>query len=105
MPDHLHALLYQKMDGPKIPSFMNSFKRETSKSLEISGFSGPTLWRDTYDDVALPNQEAIRTRLEYMHWNPVRRGLVEDQLEYPWSSARFYFELDGQKIMTIVRPW
>ncbi len=28
--------------------------------------------------------------IEYIHNNPVRRGLVKHALDWPWSSARFY---------------
>jgi len=31
--------------------------------------------------------------IEYIHLNPVRRGLVENSVDWPWSSARFYKEL------------
>jgi hypothetical protein len=28
--------------------------------------------------------------VNYIHNNPVKRGLVEDPLDWPWSSARWY---------------
>jgi putative transposase len=28
--------------------------------------------------------------IEYIHQNPVRRGLVKRATDWPWSSARFY---------------
>jgi putative transposase len=28
--------------------------------------------------------------VEYIHWNPVRRGLVARPEEWPWSSVREY---------------
>jgi putative transposase len=31
--------------------------------------------------------------IHYIHWNPVRRGLVERPEDLAWSSARFYKEL------------
>src|SRR5262249_46320332 len=33
--------------------------------------------------------------IEYIHNNPVRRGLVEKATDWPWSSARFYCGMDG----------
>jgi putative transposase len=32
----------------------------------------------------------LRTMIEYVHQNPVRRGLVERATDWTWSSARFY---------------
>jgi hypothetical protein len=28
--------------------------------------------------------------IDYIHNNPVRRGLVSQATDWPWSSARFY---------------
>jgi putative transposase len=30
-------------------------------------------------------------KLNYMHNNPVKRGLVKEPGDWPWSSWRFYF--------------
>jgi putative transposase len=31
--------------------------------------------------------------LDYIHWNPVRHGLVPRVLDYPWSSFHEWVEL------------
>jgi putative transposase len=31
-------------------------------------------------------------KLQYMHLNPVKRGLVEHPKDWPWSSFAFYAE-------------
>ncbi len=75
MPYHFHVLLYQEQEGSSVSSLMNSFKRETSKQLDLVGYSAVTLWRDRYDDVRIPGPDAVTKRLNYMHHNPVRRGI------------------------------
>ncbi len=37
-----------------------------------------------------------------MHKNPVRAGLVEKVVDWPWSSARWYFE---QKTVGVRISW
>ena len=32
----------------------------------------------------------IRKQIDYIHNNPVRRGLVENAVDYRWSSAGFW---------------
>jgi hypothetical protein len=32
----------------------------------------------------------LHEKLEYMHWNPVKRELVRKPEDWPWSSARWY---------------
>jgi putative transposase len=34
-------------------------------------------------------------KLDYMHHNPLKRGLVKGPRDWPWSSWRFYFLEDG----------
>jgi putative transposase len=104
MPDHFHVLLRQLIDGSLVPDLMGSFKRETSKIPGIDGMSAYTLWRDRYDDVPIPGPRAVKRRLEYMHGNPVRGGLVLLETDYPWSSARFYAGLVDKTEILIVKP-
>ncbi len=46
--------------------------------------------------------EAVREKIKYCHMNPVKAGLVNDPLDWPWSSYRHYvgrddavLEIDG----------
>ena len=47
-----------------------------------------------YDRNVVEPATAVRV-IEYIHANPVRRGLVERPEDWPWSSARGYAALDG----------
>jgi hypothetical protein len=38
------------------------------------------------------SRQKVEEKLEYMHRNPVRAGLIERAEEYRWSSALWYFE-------------
>jgi putative transposase len=103
MPDHLHVLLFQREEGALISRLMGSFKRETSKTVTIPSFPASTLWRERYDDVPVPGPRAASARLEYMHSNPVRRGIVVNPTDYQWSSARFYHELADHGLVSLTR--
>ncbi len=39
--------------------------------------------------------EALWSAIDYIHRNPVRRGLCERPTDWLWSSARWYEEMDG----------
>jgi len=95
MPDHLHALLYQDGSGSLVSDFMQAFKGLTSKKCRPHQYADSNLWRRRYDDIPIPGSNAARIRIEYIHGNPVRRGLVEQAENYPWSSARDYLELSS----------
>lgn len=102
MPDHLHALLYQNSPGSLVSDFMEAFKSLTSKKSRPHHYAQGNLWRRRYDDVPIPGSNAARTRVEYIHGNPVRRGLVACAEDYAWSSARDYLEL-GSGIIQLWR--
>jgi hypothetical protein len=40
----------------------------------------------------------VRQELDYMHNNPMRRGLMSSPSDWVWSSWRFYF-LDDESIL------
>jgi len=103
MPDHLHVLLHQWESGPLVSLFVAGFKRETSKQSRPPAYPAETLWRDRYDDVPVPGHDAVMNKLNYIHGNPVRRGLVADTQDYPWSSAREYVG-DATGIVRIAKP-
>jgi putative transposase len=95
MPDHLHIVLYQVQDEANVPAMLRRFKSLTSTRFRPVDYRAVSLWRSRYDDVPLPGEKALKTRLAYMHENPVRRGLVELPEAYLWSSARDWMDLES----------
>jgi putative transposase len=104
MPDHLHATLYQESEEAAVPRMIQGFKSLVSQKCRPAGYPAQALWRPRYDDVPLPGPNAVRTRLEYMHANPVRAGLVDAPDAYKWSSAGHYAGVED-KIVRIESPW
>jgi len=104
MPEHLHAVLYQLNDDSPVPSLMENFKRLTARKMLPAGKQNRNLWAEHFDDVPVPGTDALKTKLKYIHHNPVRRGLVENAEDYPWSSARDLLE-QGSGIVTLSRDY
>lgn len=78
MPDHCHVLL--KVPSPAtMADTIGSFKRNVTMNL-----ARKVLWQSRYH-AAYPRDpvEALR----YIHFNPVKAGLVDYPEDYPWSSA------------------
>jgi hypothetical protein len=53
------------------------------------------LWTHQHHAVVLSEPEFARQKLNYVHLNPVRAGLVEKPEDYLYSSARNYAGLSG----------
>lgn len=105
MPDHLHALLSQLEEGDMIPELVREFKKFTSPRVHPLGYpESETLWSDGFDDVPAPGSDAARTKIEYIHSNPVRKAYVERAEDYEWSSAGYYYSEKVGRV-TVSRPW
>ncbi len=62
------------------------------------------LWTKRFDDEVIRNSEMLIAKLEYIHNNPVKAGLVEEPQEFKYSSARDY--LSGEKsVLEVVTDW
>lgn len=85
MPDHWHGLL--RLGDEPLGRVMNRFKACVSRTLhESCGLVGPA-WDRSFHDHALRVEEDIRTVARYIVANPVRAGLVESVLAYPYWDA------------------
>jgi len=88
MPDHLHLLLTGG-ETSSLGDFMRFFKQKTSFLFKRS-YDTPLWQRSCYDHV-LRKDEALKDIALYIFQNPVRRKLVEDYQDYPFSGS-FVFD-------------
>jgi len=49
-----------------------------------------SFWQRRFYDFNVWSKKKRIEKLNYMHMNPVKRGLVTDPKLWPWSSYRFY---------------
>jgi REP element-mobilizing transposase RayT len=64
------------------------------------------VWRHENHAEFLYSPEFIREKIEYIHDNPVRAGIVEKPEDYLYSSARNYSSLDAPiDIPLLLLPW
>lgn len=95
MPNHFH-LIISFPEHSSISNFMRDFKRMTAREFyRMRNMKTGNLWQERFDDVRLETKEVGLIKLNYIHLNPVRAGLVENVGDWKYSSARFY--LHGEK--------
>lgn len=93
MPDHFHAIIVSA--DSEVPAIMKkvklifSYHYRTRNSL----YRG-TLWQSRYWDHVIRNEADLGKHIDYIHYNPVKHGLVRDPFLHPYSSAGKYLE-DG----------
>ena len=59
-------------------------------------------WQARFYDFNVYTEKKKREKLEYMHSNPVTRGLVLHPKEWPWSSWSNYAQ-DGEGLIAVDR--
>lgn len=85
MPDHYHLIIQidEEADLSEIMKTIGSF---TSREINrITGKKGQ-VWQKGYYDRAILRSEDIQTIIEYIHYNPVRKGLVNEAESWIYSS-------------------
>lgn len=65
-----------------------------------NGTSKLTVWKEQSRAVGITSLPVLHTKIEYLHANPVRRGLVDDPSDWMWSSWRNYF-LDDESVFRV----
>ena len=109
MPEHLHLLVVPMLPEPAIDRYLARIKQPFSKwvkqhllelksplvdRLTVRERPGKTCFRFWQEgpgyDRNLTTPAVIDTAIEYIHMNPVRRGLVKRAVDWKWSSASWY---------------
>jgi putative transposase len=100
MPNHVHAIVWFGAPGSLSP-FMKSWKQTTSIRLKrvLRGVApryaaeislAEPFWQPKYYPLNLFTARKALEKLDYMHFNPVRAGLVMRPVDWCWSSAAYF---------------
>ena len=109
MPEHVHLLVYPTSIPVAINHLLSAIKQPYSVKIknlllaegsdlvdrltiqERPGKSAFRYWQEGAGyDRNLSSPRAVLAAIDYIHRNPLRRGLVDDATHWKWSSARWY---------------
>ncbi|MBI2471553.1 MAG: transposase [Planctomycetes bacterium] len=88
MPDHLH-LVIAPGTTKDIVKFVGEYKGRTTRIAWGFGMKGK-FWQTSFYDHFLRKEEDVRIVVMYVLNNPVRKGLVSEWREYPYSGSLVY---------------
>ncbi len=60
-------------------------------------------WQEGSHPVLIQDEKMMIQKLEYIHYNPVKRGYVDDPIHWRYSSARNYAEQEG--LLEVCMEW
>ncbi len=85
MPDHMHVLVSASSDDSNLMKFVENYKQETGFAAEQR--TKERLWQFKYYDRILRNSDSPESVAWYIWMNPVRNGLCEVPMEYPFLGS------------------
>jgi putative transposase len=123
MPEHMHIIVCPRQAGYEIRLIRTALKVPVQrKALRFLRRHAPDFLHRLCDrqpngkvhyrfwqrgggyDRNITDPSTLWTMIEYIHQNPIRRGLVERATDWVWSSARFYEGMRDVPIAMHVLP-
>lgn len=88
--NHYHFIAQSPNDPESLSAFLSNLHVAAAKYVnEQDGVMSRRVWWQ-YWDSHITYQYSYLARLNYVHQNPVRHGLVAIATQYPWSSASWF---------------
>ena len=110
MPEHIHLLISEPERGT--PSTImqvvkQRFARRVPRRKRSTPAQGqlwpdpPHVWQHRFYDFNVWSERKRIEKIRHMHRNPVKRGLVLEPEQWPWSSYRSYAHQEAGKVKSI----
>ena len=123
MPNHFHAILFdvdheadrlkrtladlRKFTGRRLSDHCETHRPHCYREVLRKNAGADRLrrfWQPTIHAEAVVSERFWRQKVDYIHWNPVRKGLVREPAHWRFSSAAFWLEqsLTGDVILSLL---
>jgi putative transposase len=83
LPDHFHAIV--KVDDISISDIIHNLKIQYYHRIS-GGTRQRKIWQNRFWDHIIRDEKDMNNHLDYIHYNPVKHGIVNDPFEYHLSS-------------------
>ncbi|MFH1861820.1 MAG: transposase [bacterium] len=82
MPDHVHLIL-SIYEGFSLSKIMQSIKGVSARKINIYRATEGSIWQTESFDRIVRSESDFQEKLNYMWYNPVKKGLVVEPQDYP----------------------
>ena len=95
LPDHLHCLWVLPEGDADFSSRWQMVKTSFSRRIPAKKLKAgaKTIWQPRFYDHCIRDESDLHKHLDYIHYNPVKHGLVSSPSEWPYSSFTRFVEL------------
>jgi putative transposase len=123
MPEHVHLVICPRKPQYSVSDILRCIKQPVIRKAVsflrqnrpewLEHISKPRRRRTEYHfwlsgggyDRNIVEPGTLMTMIEYIHLNPVRRGLVERAVDWKWSSAGWFAELQPNRLQPDPIPY
>jgi len=99
LPEHLHAIWTLPPDDADYPARWRAIKSRFVRELEAAGDDVPRtgsgeclVWQRRFWEHTIRDETDFANHVDYIHYNPVRHGLVSSVADWPYSSFHRFVE-------------
>lgn len=93
MPDHLHCIWQLPENDSDYSTRWRLIKTDVTKAIRSKSDSGTKVWQSRYWEHLIRDEDDYKNHLDYIHYNPVKHGLVKYAVEWEYSSFRNFHKL------------
>ena len=88
--NHYHLIARSQLGVQSLGSYLNQLHSDTAREVnKIDERAGREVWYNFWD-TKLTYERSYLARLNYVHQNAVKHGLVQVANQYPWCSAAWF---------------
>jgi putative transposase len=103
MPDHFHLILTPEIHTPlekALQYIKGGFSFRAKREPGLKGL----VWQEGFTNHRIRDSQDYLNHRDYIHENPVKKGLAEKAEDYPYSSAYHSF-IYPRPLLDPVPPW
>ena len=97
MPDHLHTVWTLPENDIDYPTRWRAIKSQFTRRIRTQGVplqanskGEYALWQRRYWEHTIRDEDDLQRHMDYIHYNPVKHGLVSHVTDWPYSSFHRY---------------
>jgi len=110
LPDHMHFLWRLPDDDHDFPAriaqLKAGFTRRLPETMKGAGRKRERgIWQSRYWEHLIRDDEDLDRHIDYIHFNPVKHGIVDDPDAWPYSTYKEWKKDVGRPINTPPEDW
>ena len=110
LPERMHFLWRLPDDdhdfSTRVARLKAGFTRRLPETLKGNGRKGERgVWQSRYWEHCIRDDEDLARHIDYIHWNPVKHGYVDNPDDWPYSTWHEWKMENGRPINTRPDDW